>query len=191
MSLPDCIRKVTTPVRFLFVMAAVAVAVAGCTVQPLYSTGGTGAIDAQVSPDMRTKLASVSIEPANNIFQQTVRNRLIFLLGGGAGEPQNPVYKLRLGLSSADIPAMIVDVGDSTDRSGRPSAGSIRATSDYVLLDKEGKPVARGKRVVFASYDRPRQEFASLRAERNAQIRAANELAEQVYLSLAQNLSKL
>lgn len=191
MSLPDSIRKVTTPVRYLFVMAALAVAVGGCTVQPLYSTGGTGAIDAQVTPDMRTKLASVSIEPANDIFQQTVRNRLIFLLGGGAGEPQNPVYKLRLGLSSADIPAMIVDVGDSTDRSGRPSAGSIRATSDYVLLDKEGKPVARGKRVVFASYDRPRQEFASLRAERNAQIRAANELAEQVYLSLAQNLSKL
>lgn len=191
MSLPDSIRKVTTPVRYLFVMAALAVAVAGCTVQPLYSTGSTGAIDAQVTPDMRTKLASVSIEPANDIFQQTVRNRLIFLLGGGAGEPQNPVYKLRLGLSSADIPAMIVDVGDKTDRSGRPSAGSIRATSDYVLLDKEGKPVARGKRVVFASYDRPRQEFASLRAERNAQIRAANELAEQVYLSLAQNLSKL
>lgn len=191
MSLPDCIKKVTSPVRSLIAIVAMAVAVAGCTVQPLYSGGGAGGIGAGVTPDMRSKLASVSIEPANDIFQQAVRNRLIFLLGGGAGEPQYPAYKLRMGLNKSTVDAVVVDVGERTDRTGRPSAGSVRASSDYVLLDNQGKPVARGKRTVFASFDRPRQEFANLRAERDAQKRAADELAEQIFLSLAQDLSKL
>ncbi len=191
MSLPDCIKKVTSPVRSLIAIAVMAVAVAGCTVQPLYSGGGAGEIGAGVTPDMRSKLASVSIEPANDIFQQAVRNRLIFLLGGGAGEPQYPAYKLRMGLNKSTVDAVVVDVGERTDRTGRPSAGSVRASSDYVLLDNQGKPVARGKRTVFASFDRPRQEFANLRAERDAQKRAADELAEQIFLSLAQDLSKL
>ncbi len=57
---------------------------AGCTVQPLYSSGAGagGTIGGSVTPDMRTKLASVAIDPAGDVFQQQVRNRLIFLLGG-------------------------------------------------------------------------------------------------------------
>lgn len=191
MSLSDCIKKVTAPFRSLFVVAAMVCAVAGCTVQPLYNGGASSAMGADVTPDMRSKLASVSIEPASGIFQQTVRNRLIFLLGGGVGEPQYPVYKLRLGLTTDTVSAVTVDVGEKTDRTGRPSAGSVRATSNYVLLNNQGKPVANGKRTVFASFDRPRQEFANLRAERDAQKRAADELAEQIFLSLAQDLSKL
>lgn len=192
MSLPDHVKKVTSPVRSLIAFAVMAVAVAGCTVQPLYSGGDGREIGAGVTPNMRTKLASVSIEPASDIFQQAVRNRLIFLLGGGAGEPQHPLYKLRMGLTNSTVSAVVVDVGErNNDRTGRPSAGSVRASSNYVLLDNQGKPVARGKRTVFASFDRPRQEFANLRAERDAQKRAAEELAEQIFLSLAQDLSKL
>ncbi|MGU3576218.1 LPS assembly lipoprotein LptE [Brucellaceae bacterium C25G] len=191
MSLPDTIKKAFLPLRSLIAIAVMAVAVAGCTVQPLYSGGGNGGLSTSVAPDMRSKLASIAIEPANNVFQQTVRNRLIFLLGGGAGEPQHPVYTLRMGLTHSTISALTVDVGESTDRTGRPSAGSVRGTSNYVLLDNQGKPVAKGNRTVFASFDRPRQEFANLRAERDAQKRAADELAEQIFLSLAQNMSKL
>jgi LPS-assembly lipoprotein len=191
MSLPECIKKIVSPVRSFAALAALAAALAGCTVQPLYSTAGNTGISASVAPDMRTKLASVSIEPANSIFEQSVRNRLIFLLGGGEGETKNPAYKLRMGLHHATVSAVVVDVGERSDRIGRPSAGSVRATSNYVLLNNDGKPVASGKRVVLASFDRPRQEFANLRAERDAEKRAADELAEQIYLSLAQNLSKL
>ena len=60
-----------------------------------------------------------------------------------------------------------------------------------MLLDTNGKPVAAGRRTVGASCDRPRQEFANLRAERDASKRAAEELAEQVYLAIAMKLSKL
>ncbi|MGC7556614.1 hypothetical protein, partial [Pandoraea pneumonica] len=72
-----------------------------------------------------------------------------------------------------------------------PSAGIVKATSNFVLRDKDGKPLAAGTRTVGASFDRPRQEFANLRAERDARKRAAEELAEQVFLALAQKLSKL
>lgn len=86
---------------------------------------------------------------------------------------------------------MSVDIGDQTDRTGRPSAGIVKATSSYVLRDKDGKPLVSGTRTAGASFDRPRQEFANLRAQRDATKRAAEELAEQIYLALAMQMSKL
>lgn len=193
MSLPDRVMTACKPIRLAFGVAALAVTLAGCTVQPLYSSNGSGTatVGGNMAPDMRMKLASIAVDPANTIFEQAVRNRLIFLLGGGAGEPAIPAYRVRLGLSSATLAAVNVDLGDRTDTTGRPSAGTVRATSNFVVLDLDGKPVARGNRVVSASFDRPRQEFANLRAERDAQQRAAEELAEQVFLALAQKVSKL
>ncbi len=176
----------------LALAAGLALLAAGCTVQPLYSSHGTGAaVGGAVAPDMRAKLASVAVDPVGDVYGQQVRNRLIFLLGGGAGEPANPTYRLNLGLSQTVLNTMTVDIGDETDRSGRPSAGIVKATSHFVLKDKDGKPVAAGTRTVGSSYDRPRQEFANLRAERDARKRAAEELAEQIFLALAQKLSKL
>ena len=55
---------------------------------------------------------------------------------------------------------------------------------------KTGKRIAAGKRNVSASFDRPRQEFARLRAERDAENRAARELAELLRLAIAQDMSK-
>lgn len=192
MSLPDRLAFTFRRFRVVFAALAAAVLMAGCTVQPLYSSGSAGStIGGSVAPDMRAKLASVAIDPAGDVFGQQVRNRLIFLLGGGAGEPANPVYRLRLGLSQSTLSAVSVDIGDRTDRTGRPSAGMVKATSNFVLFDRDGKPLAKGTRTATASFDRPRQEFANLRAERDARKRAAEELAEQVYLALAMQLSKL
>ncbi|MBC2887397.1 hypothetical protein H7Q97_18615 [Ochrobactrum sp. CM-21-5] len=192
MSLPDRFLSAFKTFRVAFLALGAALFVAGCTVQPLYSSGGAGStIGGSVAPDMRTKLASVAIDPAGDVFGQQVRNRLIFLLGGGAGEPANPSYRLGLGLSSYTLNAVSIDIGDQTDRTGRPSAGIVKATSNFVLRDKDGKPLATGTRTVGASFDRPRQEFANLRAERDARKRAAEELAQQIYLTLAMKMSKL
>ncbi|RCS23628.1 hypothetical protein DUT91_10000 [Phyllobacterium salinisoli] len=193
MSLPDrafFMPKLKRSALFA-ILAGTLMTIAGCTVQPLYSGGGGAAgIGGTVAPGMREKLASIAIEPATTRYGQEVRNKLIFLLSGGAGEPATPAYRLSLGVTSSTIAAVSVDIGDSTDRTGRPSAGTVRVASNYVLRDTNGKPVAKGTRVVSASFDRPRQEFANLRAERDAQDRAAQELAEQLMLAIAQNLSK-
>lgn len=163
------------------------VLVAGCTVQPLYSSVPT--VAGGISSSMKSKLASIAVDDVDTIYAQAVRNRLIFGLSGGAGEPAQPAYHLALGLQMSNFSAVEVDVGDKN--AGRPSAGTVRMTSNYVLRNKDGKVVASGRRVVSASYDRPRQEFANLRAQRDAQQRAAEELAQFLVLSLAQDLQKL
>ncbi|MEN8633102.1 LPS assembly lipoprotein LptE [Brucella melitensis] len=193
MSLPDRFLSAIKAFCIGFFALGAAVLIAGCSVQPLYSSnhGAGSAIGGSVTPDMRTKLASIAIDPAGDIFGQDVRNELIFLFSGGAGEPANPAYRLSLGLSTNTIAAVSVDIGDQTDRTGRPSAGIVKATSNFVLRDKDGKPLATGSRMVAASFDRPRQEFANLRAERDARERAAKELAQQVYLAVALKMSKL
>ncbi|ENR68017.1 LPS assembly lipoprotein LptE [Brucella abortus] len=193
MSLPDRFLSAIKAFCIGFFALGAAVLIAGCSVQPLYSSnhGAGSAIGGSVTPDMRTKLASIAIDPAGDIFGQEVRNELIFLFSGGAGEPANPAYRLSLGLSTNTIAAVSVDIGDQTDRTGRPSAGIVKATSNFVLRDKDGKPLATGSRMVAASFDRPRQEFANLRAERDARERAAKELAQQVYLAVALKMLKL
>jgi LPS-assembly lipoprotein len=191
MSLPDraCLSRLKQSARFAILAGAIFAA--GCTVQPLYSGGEAGSsIGGSVAPGMREKLASVAIEPATTRYGQEVRNKLIFLFSGGAGEPATPAYRLSLGVTSSTTAAVSVDIGDKTDRTGRPSAGTVRVASNYVLRDAAGKPVAAGKRAVSASFDRPRQEFANLRAERDAQDRAAQELAEQIMLAVAQDLAR-
>ncbi len=192
MSLPDRFLSTIKTAQSGFVALGAVLLLVGCTAQPLYSSGGAGTtIGGSVAPDMRAKLASVSVEPVGDVFGQQVRNRLIFLLGGGAGEPVNPSYRLSLGLGTSTLSSVSVDIGDQTDRTGRPSAGIVKATSNFVLRDMDGKPLATGTRTAGASFDRPRQEFANLRAERDARKRAAEELAQQVYLTLAMKLSKL
>lgn len=171
----------------LLAAAGMVFVLSGCTVQPLYSTPNATTATAAIAPDMRAKLASIAIDPADTIYGQQVRNQLIFGLAGGAGQPAQPTYYLDMGLSRSVYSAVSIDVGDTT--SGRPSAGTVRLRSNYKLRDAAGEIVANGQLSVNASYDRPRQEFATLRAERDAEKRAAEELAQFLVLSLAQKLS--
>ncbi len=192
MSLSDQPVKDKSPIRKKrmamlagFVLSAFA---AGCTVQPLYAPSANISNTA-VPSGVQAKLATIKVDEVDTIGAQAVRNRLIFGLSGGAGEPAHPAYHLALGLQTTTESAVEVDVGDKT--TGRPSAGTVRMRSNYVLRDKDGKVVASGRRQVSASYDRPRQEFANLRARRDAEKRAAEELAQYLLLSLAQDMQKL
>jgi LPS-assembly lipoprotein len=72
-----------------------------------------------------------------------------------------------------------------------PSAGIVTLTADYRLTEvSTGKLVGAGKRSISSSFDRPKQEFATYRAELDAENRAARELAEILRLALAQDLAK-
>lgn len=173
------------------VVMGTSVILAACTVQPLYRGDSQGASQINVAPSIRTKLSGIVIEQPTDRFNQMVRNRLIFLLNGGGGEPSTPTYQLALGTGVSVRSAVQLDIGDTTDRTGRASAGTVDGRSTYVLKDMENKPLAKRTRSVSASFDRPRQEYANLQAEEDAKKRAANELAEQIFLSLVQDLTKL
>ncbi|UXN03276.1 LPS assembly lipoprotein LptE [Bartonella sp. HY406] len=168
-----------------------AITISACTVQPLYQgSNSDGSPMLNASSPMRAKLKSIEISEAGDRTTQIVRNRLIYLFNGGAGESGAPQYKLALNVSTTVLAAVRVNVGDRTDRTGRASAGTARATGTYTISDMDGKIVAKRSRSVDASFDRPRQEYANLAAEKDAIERAANELAEQLYLSVAQDMSK-
>ncbi|TRC71002.1 hypothetical protein FJV83_21925 [Mesorhizobium sp. WSM4307] len=184
MSLPD--REKTELSRLLRRVALAGLVgslalVSACTVRPLYSnaplsTGSTA----------NAELASIAIKPVRTRYAQQVRNNLIFGFGRGAGEPASPLYSLNLSVAEAVESSALVQVGTDEDE---PTAGSVTLTANYTLTDaKTGAVVTVGKRSITSSFDRPRQEFASYRAQIDAENRAARELAEALQLSIAQDL---
>jgi LPS-assembly lipoprotein len=72
-----------------------------------------------------------------------------------------------------------------------PTAGTVTLTAAYTLTDaKTGEQVASGRRSMSSSYDVPTQQFAAYRALRNAEDRAARELADLLRLAIAQDLAR-
>ena len=128
-------------------IAAISAAAAGCTVQPLYSGGSASDTSAliQANPTMREKLASITLDPAKNVFDLQVRNRLIFLLSGGAGEPAKPAYRVGLGLNHSVLSSVTVDIGNRNDtthaRSRRPL--TVRDRNSQVCVLKKTHKNAR------------------------------------------------
>ena len=186
MSLPD--REKTELSRLLRRIAVAGLVgslalVSACTVRPLYS-------NAPLSPGSNatanSELASIAIKPVKTRYAQQVRNNLIFGFGRGAGEPASPVYSLDLTVTEAVESSALVQVQTDQDE---PTAGSVTLTASYTLTDMQtGAVVTVGKRAITSSFDRPRQEFASYRAQIDAENRAARELAEALQLSIAQDL---
>ena len=186
MSLPD--REKTELSRLLRRVALAGLVgslalVSACTVRPLYS-------NAPLSPGSNatanSELASIAVKPVKTRYAQQVRNNLIFGFGRGAGEPASPLYSLDLSVTEAVESSALVQVGTDEDE---PTAGSVTLTASYTLTDtKTGAVITVGKRAITSSFDRPRQEFASYRAQIDAENRAARELAEALQLSIAQDL---
>ena len=65
--------------------------------------------------------------------------------------------------------------------SGRASAGTIMVDAEYKLMPIGGaEPVTQGVAFTIATYDRSSQRFANIRAARDAEIRDAKVLADQI-----------
>lgn len=162
-------------------------AASACTVRPLYQdvSSSIAPIAGEQAP---AGLNSISIQPVDTRQGQVVRNHLIFALNGGAGEPAAPRYLLNLTVRSRIIGAARVQIA----RENEPTAGAAVMTVRYRLIDAQtGRQVLMGNRSATASFDKSRQIFASVRAEIDAENRAARELAEILRLTLAQDLIRL
>lgn len=155
--------------------------IGGCTVRPMLATS-TGALGSQES----VMLSSVNVAPVRTRQAQEVRNHLIFLLHGGSTQPENAPYRLDLSVTQTVTSTVRVQVRRGLNE---PTAGGVHMSGTYALVDTAtGDVVARGGLEVTASFDRPLQEFAVVRAERDAENRAARELAEFIRLSVAMDL---
>lgn len=160
----------------------------GCTVRPLYARNDMAGTGLNGGAANAAGLSDIGVAPVTSLDALAVRNQLIFLLNGGGGQPVNPRYTVRLNILTIAQAAASIQI--ATDE--RATAAQVVMTSRYIVIDNQtGKPVATGRREMVSSYDVPRQEFAALRARRDAENRAARELAELLRLALAQDLALL
>jgi LPS-assembly lipoprotein len=154
------------------IMALAAVLfLSACTVQPVYGPTASGASVTQT-------LRAIAIEPVDTRVAQVVRNRLVFYFTGG-GEAANPQYRMTLRVTSSETALGI-------SREGSAPVYSVSVTASYAVY-KIGsdeivlRETARGT----ASYDRYSQNFANIRAKRDAENRAAEVAAREIRLRVA------
>ncbi|OPB30279.1 LPS assembly lipoprotein LptE [Bartonella sp. WD12.1] len=144
-----------------------------------------------VSSDLAAKFATIVVEEPSDRFSQMVRNRLLFLMYGNGSKPSVPVYQLSLHTSVDTHTSVQVEIYEDPDGVGRSSVGTVISRVSYILRDMNNVVVAKGKGAMSASFDRLRQEYATVQAEENAQKRVAEELAEQIFMLLSKDLAKL
>ncbi|WP_375457388.1 LPS assembly lipoprotein LptE [uncultured Methylobacterium sp.] len=160
--------------------AALALSLSACF-RPLYGPTASG-------ESMGVLLAGIQVDDVSMARDQErighyLRSELIFALDG-SGQPAPKRYRLKMqGSETVQTPIV-------STTTGRAEAGTIVAAIRYSLESLDGtKVVTEGVATSTATYDRSVQRFASLRAARDAEIRLASVLAEQIKTRLASVLS--
>ncbi len=150
--------------------------VGGCQVRPLYSdSAGTG-----------ERLAAVSFAAPKGRVEQVVRNHLVFLTTGGAGDSARPAYNVTLDVTSTASSIIDDEDEDNVSPSGIPVPGRVQVEGVYTLTRmSDGQVLRSAKRNVVAQIDVSGQGFAKVRAVRDAENRAARELAEFIRAEIA------
>jgi LPS-assembly lipoprotein len=170
MSSSDPSRPVGRAVLAFVVAIAAAFALSACTVQPLYGPTPTGEA-------VTTALDGIAIEPVDTRIAQEVRNRLLFVLGGG--RQASAAYRMKLTVTAAESALGVTPVETAPTYSITVSATyEVRslATDEIVL---------RGTSRGTASFDRITQVYANTRAKLDAENRAAVQAATDIRIRLA------
>ena len=152
-------------------------ALGGC-LQPMYGQFAEG------GPGLQRELQAIAIEPIPDRIGHYLGDDLIFDFNG-TGSNVPPKYRLFVTLNESVQTPLIDTV------SGRASAGTLVINANYRLIDAAtGLPLTKGTCYVFKSYDRTSERFANIRAARDAEIRDAKQLSDQLRIHLATFLSQ-
>lgn len=165
----------------LLAVAALAALTAGCF-QPMYAAHTDG------TPGLREKLQGVELDPVDkpNASREArigveIRNALAFKLYGDA-TGLSPTHRLVLKFTTSRSSLI---VNPST---GLPSSENYGIDAQYNLIEiASNKSVMTGNTFSRVSYDMPGtyERFARSRAFRDAEDRAAQEIAENIQTRLA------
>ncbi len=165
----------------LLAVAALAALTAGCF-QPMYAEHADG------TPGLREKLMGVDLPPIDKPKASrearvgvAIRNELAFKLYGNAtGMP--PTHRLEIRFTASRSSLMV------STATGLPTSENYGIDAQYNLVDlATNKSVMTGTTFSHVSYDMPGsyQRFARSRAFRDAEDRAAEEIAENIKTRLA------
>jgi len=135
---------------------------AGC-IHPLYGPNGVNA-----------QLAQIEVAPIPERVGHYLAEELKFETDGSGDRPP-PKYRLTI-TTRTSVGGLIVNLRTLTS-----DAAQVTVAADYRLAAIEGdREITKATATATASYDRSQQRFANVRAARDAEIRAATVLADQI-----------
>jgi len=162
--------------RALGAVAALSLAVglAGCF-QPLYSEAA--------HPGIINEVRAIEVAPIKDRIGHYLGDDLTTDLNG-TGQTPTPKYRL----------TVTVDTGISTPTvnslTNVATSATLKAVANYTLNKVDGdEKVLEGKAIAAAAYDRSQQRYNDLRAERDAEIRLARALSDEISLRVASGLA--
>jgi LPS-assembly lipoprotein len=162
--------------RTLGLAAALTLSLSACF-QPLYGPTASGVPLQDVLASI--EVDAVAVEQDRQRLSHYMRSELVFDLDG-SGQPRPKRFRLAVSVTTSTS-SPIVDTSD-----GRADSSTLLGTANYTLTPiAGGAPIARGSVVGSASYERSPQRFAVVRAQRDAEIRLAKLLSEQMRNRLA------
>ena len=171
MSLPDLPADGSTRRALLKGVAAAALLPLGGCFQPLYGTRTGGGEERVEQLDV---LRMIDITPGGDRPSQVFRNELIFLLRGGKDELP-PKYRLDFRQVSR-IAAVSVQV-----QADVPQSYILSLTNKFSFWNiNQDKVIFDGTSFAEASFSFSNQRFANTRALKDAQERAAKDVARDV-----------
>jgi LPS-assembly lipoprotein len=158
-----------------FAALALSLGVAGCF-QPLYGEAA--------HPGLVQAMREIEVAPVPNRIGHYLTDDLISRMNG-SGETPKPRYRLVIRLSQSTTTPTIESQIQTAD------AATVTGTALFALTAIDGnKPLYEGSATSSAVYDRTLQSFADLRAGRDAELRVAKSLADEIELRVAGALSK-
>lgn len=132
---------------------------------------------------MPTALNDVVVAAIPERTGQLLRNRLVEQINP-QGQPNQPRYRLDVGLSERKE-GLAIRRDDSATRI------SLILVADFALVElAAGKPVMTGSARTVVGYNIIRSDYASIVSERDAQRRAAMELADEIKTRLSLFLAR-
>jgi LPS-assembly lipoprotein len=153
---------------------------AGGCVQPLYmATTASGVA-------IGDELQAIKVEPVPERLGHYLTNELISQFNG-TGSTVPPKYRLVVTLNER-LSTPIINTF-----TGQAEAGAVSVDVQYqlfVLVGATDKPIAKGSVSEFVSYDRTSQRLSNVRAARDAEIRNARTIAEEIRTRIAIALAK-
>ncbi len=119
------------------------------------------------------------VDPLPDRLGHYLTQELRYELDGSGGQA-TPKYRLTMTVNERVQSAIV------NSATGRASSATVVVNATYTLTPVEGgATIVSGSAVATASYDRNQQRYAAIRAARDAEIRIARTLAEQIKTRIA------
>ncbi len=150
-------------------------ALGGCF-QPLYSE--------TAHPGLAQAMKTVQVQPVDGRLGAYLTDDLVTQMNG-TGETPTAKYRLQIAVPKPSVTTPTVE-----SQIAFASSATMTASVSIVLTSVEdGKVVYKGQATAIAPYDRSFDNYANLRASRDAELRIARSLADEISQRVSAALS--